>query len=863
MKRKLYYALALLIAVPAFASAQSFKINEKGYFENYDANVMVFSDVYAEGHQGGVTIVTAGDRRAASGDVRFEISQGQWQGLPRQRARVVDNAKNEIRVTLSYPDSSKHLSGFNPAIYPDFEFNYTITVRGEGPSVIYSVELDKPVPERFAGKLGLNIELTPSLLLGKPWIMDDETGVFPHQAFGPTMNRGTNMQYIGDFNPKGKASKDLLLGDDWSVYNPMRADDVVSAPLAEGKVFTLNPQDELAKIKFEALKGTLRLYDGRINHNNGWFILRTEFAAGETKAEWRITPNANPEWRHDPVIQTSQVGYHPLQNKVAVVELDARETAREDIVLYKVTADGLKEMKRSKGNEWGQLFRYNYLQLDFTDIQEEGLYKVCYGASESSVFRIASNVWHNNVWQAEIEYFLPMQMCHMRVNEKYRVWHDICHMDDATMAVTDLNHIDGYTQGPTTLSKYNTGDYVDLAVGGWHDAGDYDLRIESQSSQAFLLAMQIENLGAYWDETTVDFDKHVVEIHQPDGINDYLQQVENGVLTILAGWHALDGHFYKGILVPTVRQYTHLGDASAHTDNIVGTADDRWLFTEGSQRELSVATYLAAISRVLKDYKPEMAQECLDIAITCYQRAIENEKAAAAQPQQRPGMGGFGRMAGPTQRVQCAVELYLATGEKQYSDFVLSQQDYIVNNITNTAWYIGRFDKAVGNKKFSKAIREALPKVKAQYDGYAARSPYGVPYDMGNRSSGSWEPQSLGYRYAWLYQSYPDIFGLDYMCNAMQYLMGMHPGQYKASFVTGVGAETVKAAYGNNRADWSYIPGGVVPGTNLIRPDLPELLEFPLIWQEGEYCIGGYTTHVSYMAMAADKFFTEMAAAKK
>lgn len=62
--------------------------------------------------------------------------------------------------------------------------------------------------------------------------------------------------------------------------------------------------------------------------------------------------------------------------------------------------------------------------------------------------------------------------------------------------------------------------------------------------------------------------------------------------------------------------------------------------------------------------------------------------------------------------------------------------------------------------------------------------------------------------------------------NAVQYLLGMHPGRNQAAFVTGVGAETMKAAYGVNRADWSYIPGGVSPGTNLIRPDLPELLHF-------------------------------------
>lgn len=831
---------AVLAVMPL--CAQDFKVNGEGYFENNDANVMVFSDVYAEGHQGGITLVTAGDRRAASGDVKFEISQGQWQGLPRIRTRVVDTDANEIRVTLSYPDTLKHMSGFNPSIYPDFAFTYTIKVRGEGEDIFISVDLDNPVPERFAGKLGFNIELTPSLLLGKPWIMDDESGVFPHQPFGPTMNRGTNMQYIGDFNPKGKASKDQLLGTDWSVYNPMRADDIVSAPLAEGKVFVLNPQDELAKIRFEALKGTLRLYDGRINHNNGWFVLRTELSAGESHVEWKVTPHSNPQWRHAAVVQTSQVGYHPLQKKVAVIELDARDTDRNDVVLYKITAQGSQEVKRAVASEWGKLFRYDYLQFDFSDVREEGLYKVCYGDASSSVFLIAEDVWHRGVWQAEIEYFLPVQMCHMRVNEKYRVWHDVCHMDDAAMAVTDINHIDGYTQGPSTLSRYGTGEHVDgLAVGGWHDAGDYDLRIESQSAQAYILAAQVENLGAYWDETTIDFDNHLVEIHQPDGVNDYLQQVENGVLSIIAGWKALDGHFYRGILVPTVRQYTHLGDASAHTDGIVGTDDDRWLFTEDNPgREISTAAQMAAISRVLKEYKPELAAECLEIAEICYSRSeqIQNRR--------------------PDGRIQCAVELYLATGKDKYKDYVLSQQEYIVKNITGTAWYIGRFDKAANNRKFSAAVREVLPQVKQMYDTFAAKSPYGVPYDMGNRSSGSWEPQSLGFRYAWLYQSYPEVFGLDYMCNSMQYLLGMHPGTYRASFMTGVGAETVKAAYGTNRADWSYIPGGVVPGTNLIRPDLPELLDFPFIWQEGEYCIGGYTSHVSYMAMAADKFFNEM-----
>ena len=73
----------------------------------------------------------------------------------------------------------------------------------------------------------------------------------------------------------------LLL--DRKTYNPMIADDIVSAPFAEGKKFVLNPQDDLAKITIESEKGDLLLYDGRINHNNGWFVLRSEFPAGQRK----------------------------------------------------------------------------------------------------------------------------------------------------------------------------------------------------------------------------------------------------------------------------------------------------------------------------------------------------------------------------------------------------------------------------------------------------------------------------------------------------------------------------------------------------------------------------------------------------
>ena len=59
-------------------------------------------------------------------------------------------------------------------------------------------------------------------------------------------------------------------------------------------------------------------------------------------------------------------------------------------------------------------------------------------------------------------------------------------------------------------------------------------------------------------------------------------------------------------------------------------------------------------------------------------------------------------------------------------------------------------------------------------------------------------------------------------------------------------------AYGVNRGDGSYIPGGIASGTALIRPDFPELLDWPFLWQQGEYCLGRPTSDYIFLVLAVD-----------
>ena len=155
MKRTLIgiYLLASVFSL----TAQEFKLNSSGYFNNGGVDVMSFNDFYPEGHQGGVSLIMHGNRIATNGDIRLEATPGQWQPVPKQLDRIVDNTSNTIITRLSYPDSSRHMTGFNPMIYPDLQFNYTVRVEGKGGDIVVTVDLDRPIPADFVGKVGFNL----------------------------------------------------------------------------------------------------------------------------------------------------------------------------------------------------------------------------------------------------------------------------------------------------------------------------------------------------------------------------------------------------------------------------------------------------------------------------------------------------------------------------------------------------------------------------------------------------------------------------------------------------------------------------------------------------------------------------------
>ncbi|WP_423146757.1 glycoside hydrolase family 9 protein [Rubrolithibacter danxiaensis] len=809
---------------PSFAQSKNpsdhLTLNEQEYLEMTGLNVMLAHDFYPESHQGGVGIIQNGLRVATNGDIRLEPTPGQWQPVPKVGKRMVDRSTGEISVRMQYPDPDKNRKGFNPIIYPNLNFSYNLRVVPEGRSFRIIVDLDKALPDEWIGKVGFNFELFPGILFGKSFYMDKEFGIFPRQLNGP------------GFYDKDKEYQ--------------------TKPMATGHKLVIAPETPRQTMTIQNLKDNeLQLIDGRAKHNNGWFVVRSLVPKGATKnaIEWLVTPNAIPGWKYDPVVQVSQVGYHPKQQKVAVIETDKTDTKRYPVTLFRIKENGgLEKVIETAPKEWGDFLRYHYLQFDFTKVEKPGMYQVKYGDYETSPFQISEQVFERNVWQPVLEYFLPVQMCHMRINDRYKVWHDVCHLDDARMAPVNHNHFDGYLQGSSTLTKYKSGEHVPgLDVGGWHDAGDYDMRVESQADEIRILSLAFEEFGVKYDNTTIDQKIKVAELQQPDGKNDILQQIEHGALTIVGGYRSL-GRLYRGIIEPDLRQYVLLGDASSQTDNKVFTAstapdpvpaiglpgspDDRWVFTEENPgRELLVATGLAVASRALKGYNGELSKECLAIAEELWTRTKENNKM---------------------QRVNAAVELFLSTKNKKYADFLVGMTADISKNIERTGWVVGRTVPLIKDKNYKNTIIEAVKRLKAKVDAQEKETPYGMPYRPDIWGAG-WGIQEFGVEQYFLHTAYPDIFPANYMLHAMNFILGVHPGTNVSSFASGVGAKSLTVAYGNNRDEWSYIPGGVGSGTALIRPDYPELLTWPYLWQQTEYVLGGGSSNFMFLVLAADK----------
>ena len=140
-------------------------------------------------------------------------------------------------------------------------------------------------------------------------------------------------------------------------------------------------------------------------------------------------------------------------------------------------------------------------------------------------------------------------------------------------------------------------------------------------------------------------------------------------------------------------------------------------------------------------------------------------------------------------------------------------------------------------------MADATTKLNAFAETELAKNPFGVPIDTGTWG-GSSGVATFAVEAYYLHQAFPNIIGVDFTLRGFDYVLGRHPAS-NVSYVSSVGTASKLIAYGNNRADYSFIPGGIIPGIVIIQPDFPELKEaWPFLWYENEYVVDTVASYI-------------------
>ena len=828
--RSLLWAVGFMVS--SFLQAQDLKLNDNSYFERQGVNVLVFSNSFNGGFNdeknSGIEIIQHGVRAVQGGAVRLNNTPEQWDLVPKMTYRKVDREQGSIEVGLRYED---------------YDFDSRVVVTAKGKAVEIAVWLDEPVPEELVGNAGLNLEFLPSKYWLKTYTMDGRLNRFPRYATSQTVARPNS--------EKPRQFKGFKTYDDRGTgkfVDPL--------PLETGHDITMAMDDLERMISIRSDDAELKLYDGRMLAQNGWFVLRSVLPEGKTGkvVSWTVEPHAIGGWIRKPNIGFCQVGYTPDQPKVSVIELDKNDSPEATAALMRINEDGtVSKAYEGKIDVWGPYYKYNYVKFDFSDVQTPGIYYIQYDTVKTNNFLIDSRVY-DKITDATTDVWVPIHMNHMFVNEGYRVWHGEP-FKEGYLQAPPSDHFDMHYQGPTTDTKYKPLELIPgLNVGGFFDAGDFDIETGANTNVVENLVRAWELFKPLRDETFVSEEQRYVDLHRPDGTPDILQYIEHGVLNLVAQAEQI-GHMASTLSNSVLDNYHHLGDAASITDGLhydpslkpyevsadgkrSGTPDDMWAFTSrNTWLDMRASTMFAAAAHALKGYNDSLAARALAQSKRLMKEAeeIAEQRAKSGENNARRRRGGM---------TATNLQLYVATQEKGYlDDFKKEIWDELEQNATRT---LQTALDAIPymDEDYRKKLRPYVEEYAQYIRDFDRKNPYGVPIGEGNWA-GIGPLLSFGTTVCFAHLYYPDIVEKAEVYRAINWLFGCHP-YHNYSFVAAVGAARPKNVfYGNNRADFSFIPGNVAPGVLFRKPDHFENFDdWPFLWGQNEGTIAGNTQYI-------------------
>lgn len=499
-----------------------------------------------------------------------------------------------------------------------------------------------------------------------------------------------------------------------------------------------------------------------------------------------------------PQLVVNQAGYLPTFPKQAMLinstSDDAVELVRvsDEAVVTTVTKDAL----HSVNNGW--LMQ----KLDFSDYAASGTYFLRQGELQSPPFPIGEHVFNQPTHLMLRSYYL--QRCGVALDDPISgLQHAMCHDNDGFYARDD---------------DFNKGDTQHYSAGGWHDAGDYGKYIAPAAvAVSRLLSLYLMDAARYPDDAL-----HIPE--SGNDVSDLLDEVKVELDWMLT-MQRTDGGVYRKL-------------SGSKWPPGVAPEDDtqkRWIYGVSNAETGKFIATMAIAARAYQDAFSFEANKYKEAAEKSWRwLAVQADNDVDWQKSDDSGSGKYmysltdydaSLLTDEDDRVAAAIELYLATREEEYLDYILAfvgKIEYTFYGWKDVSalsfWHL--LENAEDEPRLEGLRQEIRQAILQRADRLMSDAVDGCMFGLANQrfvwgSNKRSAEEGITLLHAWRYTG--DARYRDAALKQIDYLFGHNP--HGISFVSAVGEHSTTPMHIFGNAIKAKIPGLLVGGPNVLAQD--------------------------------------------
>ena len=493
-------------------------------------------------------------------------------------------------------------------------------------------------------------------------------------------------------------------------------------------------------------------------------------------------------------ILVNQVGYLPQWQKTAFFLNNPKPTAHPQLI----NNDTQKLVTTlSLGKEIQDTGTPDAIStIDFTDITQPGTYYLKQGKLESAPFKIGRDIYQQPLVTLLRSYYL--QRCGVEIDDPVTgISHPPCHLKDGAIAHHD---------------KYHPAGKNVVALGGWHDAGDYGKYVTTT-------AVTIARLLNLYEQHPDLFPDNQLSIPESgNGISDLLDEMQFG-LDWLLKMQREDGAVYRKL---SGKKWPF--GVSPDEDTQL-----RYVYGISTPETAKFAAVMAIASRNFQSVNAELAVKYFNASELAWQYLqTQSEMKVDWVEGDDSGSGKYlfsdfdreeSLKTDIDDRLWAAAELYITTGKTDFANYFAKHLDRV--DYTLFEWKdpsplaLINYLKQNRQRTAEELIVNIQTKIQQRADfilNQVQQSAYNIAnprFIWGSNKMTAEEGINLVYAY----QLTKNPQYLTAAIDQLDYLLGRN--HFNQTFITGIGTNPVKHVnHLYARAKNIYIPGLVVGGPN-------------------------------------------------